>query len=267
LLRHPWYESEKARLRDPVIIAQELDIDYTASLEGVTIPAKWVQAAVDLKLPDTGPVIAGLDVADGGGALSVLTVRCGPVIKTVFSRAAEGTTDTAYWALDLARNHGAAVLNYDAVGVGAGVGGVYLAAGRSGNLGLMPIGVNVGQPPTETKWPDGNTSKQKFTNLKAELWWTVRRRFEKTFEYVEDGVEYPLDELISIPNDPNLIRQISNVLHYTTETGKIQIEKKEQLARRGVASPDYAESLMLTFVPADPTTRIAAPLIVGARTR
>jgi hypothetical protein len=261
-VRYPWYEAEKSRLDDPVTVAQELDIDYTASVEGITIPAKWVRAAVDLhkrvNLPRSEHRVAGLDVADGGANLSVLTVRSGAVIESIHSRGESGTTDTANWALGAAREAGAKILNYDSVGVGAGIAGTFKSRARDGHLGLVTFGINVGVAPSDARWPDGKSSKEKFANLKAELWWLARRRFEKTYEFVELGIAHPLDELISIPDDPRLINQISNVLHFTTETGKVQIESKSQLAKRGVASPDFAESLMLALAPTPKATRVAA---------
>jgi phage terminase large subunit len=254
ILRYPWYEGEKKRLSDPVIVAQELDIDYTASIEGITIPAKWVQAAVDLDrricFPETDNVICGLDVADGGNAKTVLVLRSGPVVRLVHSRSEGNTTDTANWALDLAQSAGAKLLNYDAVGVGAGIAGTFETKKREGALNLTAAGINVGQAPNEKRvWPNGKTSVEMFANLKAELWWMLRTRFEKTFELVEEGIEHPLDELISIPDDPDLIRHLSSVLHFRTESGKIQIEKKEALRKRGIASPDFAEALVLSEAP------------------
>lgn len=260
VLRYPWYEAEKERLSDPVVVAQELDIDYTASVEGIAIPAKWVRAAVDLAkrvLLPTGPTIAGLDVADGGDNKTVLTIRRGPVIGPILARKEGGTTDTAHWALDSSRSAGARQLNYDSVGVGAGVAGTFKTLARSQPLGLIVAGVNVGRSPTETVWPDGHTASEKFGNLKAELWWVVRRRFEKTYEFVELGIFHPLDELISIPDEPQLISQISNVKAFVTEIGKTVIETKKQLRLRGVPSPDYAESLMLCFAPAHKPVDVA----------
>jgi hypothetical protein len=44
-------------------LAQEVDIDYAASVEGVLIPSVWVQAAIDahlkLNIEPTGDRIAG----------------------------------------------------------------------------------------------------------------------------------------------------------------------------------------------------------------
>jgi hypothetical protein len=61
---------EAHRLSD-VVIAQEVDIDYTASVAGVIIPGKWLQACVDahlkLGVEPTGRRRAAFDVADEGG--------------------------------------------------------------------------------------------------------------------------------------------------------------------------------------------------------
>lgn len=273
ILIYPWYEDEKKRLQDPVSVAQELDIDYTASVEGIIIPANWVRAAVDLckrvHFPDSSDVVAGLDVADGGNAESVLTIRRGPVVTKIYARKEGGTTDTANWALNTATTAGANLLNYDAIGVGAGIAGTFEVRKRDDDLGLIDVGINVGETPTDALWPNGKTSKEWFVNLKAEAWWMLRTRFERTYEYVELGVEYDLEDLISIPDEPKLISQLSNVLHNRTETGKIMAEKKDQLKKRGVASPDWAESLMLSFIPERTTEpqRVAPTTILTARTR
>jgi len=41
-----WFKRFSAN-NDPVVVAQEVLIDYHASVEGICIPAKWVAAAVD----------------------------------------------------------------------------------------------------------------------------------------------------------------------------------------------------------------------------
>lgn len=249
LLVYPWYVAQK-RVLDEVTIAQEIDIDYTASLEGIAIPAKWVQAAVDLykrvNLPRHGQIIAAMDVADGGNNKSILGARQGPVVFMVRERLAGNTIDTANWAIDQCRDAHAHFLNYDSVGVGSGVTALFQVRARENKLPLLTRGVNVGESPTDARWPDGKTAKEKFMNLKAELWETVRERFKKTYEFTQGSV-FSLDELIAIPDDAELKAQLSNVLRFKTETGKIQIEKKDELRRRGVASPDKAEMLMLLF--------------------
>lgn len=261
VLRYPWYDAEKKRLQDPVIIAQEVDCDPNASVEGIVIPSPWVKAAVTaqarLKLRPSTDVRAGLDVGDGGGAETALAVRAGAVVGPIHSRREGGTTDTANWALDLASTAKAKVLNYDAPGVGAGIGGTFKARARLKPLGLIPNGVMTGAAPTDRVWPNGRTSKEQFLNLKAELWWILRGRFEKTYEAIELNADHPLDELISIPDDPVLIRQLSSQRYARSEVGKYFILSKKSKEMQGVESPDRADALALTFAPARQPVRAA----------
>ncbi len=79
------------------------------------------------------------------------------------------------------------------------------------------------------------------------MWWTLRRRFEKAYEFVEQGVKHPLEEMISIPDHPQLIAELSLPLSEYTETGKIKLESKDAMRRRGVKSPDFGDALVLCF--------------------
>jgi phage terminase large subunit len=243
---YPWYEKMKLKYEhEPVVLAQEVDIDYTASQEGVTIPHKWVRTAVGLRLTPSGIISAALDIADEGGARNVLTIRHGAVVLQVYSWTKGNTTQTAWKAITLCERHGVEKLAYDSGGgYGSGVKAALQSSERPVFISVR--GVNAGASPTDEVWDNEKTSKERFTNLKAELWWKMRRRFEKTYEYVEMGINHPLDELISIPDVPDLIQQLSAVQHFETDSGKVQIESKASMKKRGVASPDYADSLVLT---------------------
>lgn len=236
-----WYLEQKAK-RDPQNLAQEIDIDYEASLEGVTIPAAWVRAARELHIArGTGDRVAGLDVG-GGSDLSVFIVRHGPKVEKPLSWSDPDTINTADYAAHLTTKHRAKYMNYDVFGIGQGV---------MSKLRRIPQvrsrGINVGDSPTKAVWKDGKTSKEKFANLKAELWWVMRDAFHKTYQYVMGVADYPADELISLPDDVQLCKELSLPLWHLTPSGKIQIETKDQLKKRGIKSPDFADALALTF--------------------
>jgi phage terminase large subunit len=184
-----WYADFKAT-RDPVTVAQEADIDYTASVEGICIPAAWVRAAVELELSEgTGKVICGLDISDEGKARTVLIPRRGPVVRSPIVWGQTNTTQTAWRARDEAAAVGAAAVYYDSVGVGAGVKGTWQTSEKE--LPFQAMAVNTGASPTDDYWPDGQTSKEKFLNLRAELWWKLRRRFERAYEFVRRTIRPP----------------------------------------------------------------------------
>ena len=262
-----WYEREKARISDPVIVAQEIDIDYSASVEGLVIPAAWVRAAVGLEdalnMERRGLIYAGLDIAEAGRCRTVLGFRQGPVVTEILDWGQLNTTQTAYRARDEVRQRGAVLLNYDSVGVGAGVSGTLktLAADAQdpdaprSAVPFLACALNGGSAPSDTIWPDGKTAKEKFTNARAEWWWLLRLRFEKAYECRELGIAHPPEEMISLPNHPHLIAELSLPLCAYTETGKIRIESKPQMAQRGLASPDFAD--MLTYLFAVPPIETA----------
>lgn len=246
--------------------------------------------------------MAGLDVG-GGKAKSVFVPRFGPVVDMPHQRKDGDTTATAHWARGLMQKTAVARMNFDVVGVGAGVASTLRAVGpilvKGPEPGPPPVltrrqtieemvnraagapqpnpvaqpklvrsavdGVNVGIPASaHTRWPDGKTSREKFANLKAEMWWTMRDRLQKTYEHwlhltgQEGGQEHAVDELLLLPDHDELCSQLSVVTWYPTPSGKIAIERKDQLAARGVASPDFAEALSLTHVPPRPTMETSA---------
>lgn len=268
-----WEAKERARLEEHVF-ASEYDIDYSASVEGICIPAKWVESAKKLKhlLAKRGQRLepdpkgtAGLDVG-AGKARSVLVPKFGGVVKVPTSWKDPDTTETAHRALDASqeaketRSNGTPcrikVLRFDEVGVGKGVLSTLSKHGRDG---LITVPVNTGVPPSDRQWPDGKTSEEKFGNRKAEIWFLMREPFKLTHLHVlwlegsEKGIEQSLSDLISLPDDSEgadaqrLAMELSMIKWFRNEKGKTVIETKVQLRVRGVASPDYADALALTF--------------------
>lgn len=271
-----WARNKQGTFSDPTTWASEYDIDYSASVEGVCIPAAWVESAkrvlsLEPRLKPSNAGVAGLDVG-AGKAKSVTVPRKGPVVLPPQSRGDPDTTGTAYWGLEVATGNGCDALNFDAPGVGAGVSSTLM--GRDADE-LTVVPVNTGTPPGDRLWPDERTSEEMFGNQKAEIWWLCRTALQRTHEHVlwieghENGREHPVGDLLALPSgDPDsdaLCLQLSLVKWGRNERGKIVIEKKEALARRGISSPDYADALMLTFV--DPPETPATAMFLTKRHR
>ena len=81
--------------------------------------------------------------------------------------------------------------------------------------------VNVAEIPTENG---------RFHRLRDEIWWNVREAFEQ--------------RLPCIPNDDGLIAQLTDI-RWAEEGGKIKVEGKKELRKRGVASPNKADAFCL----------------------
>lgn len=248
-----WYDFNKLKL-DPVIFAQEIDGDFFASTDSICIPMKYIEAAVNaykiekLKLQKIGKIIGGLDVADEGGDKNVLVTRQGPIVDIVNAWAQGDTTQTARKSVNLAIASNVEIINYDNIGVGAGIKGEYNSLKKEGKLGVEVNGVNTGETPTRAMY-EGTEKKNcdMFLNLKAELWWKMRRRFEKTYETINGTKIWPPSEMISIPDDRELITELVQPKYSFEDDGRIKIESKKDMLRRGIKSPNKADALMLAF--------------------
>lgn len=241
---YPWYEGMCAKY-DPVTIASEVDIDYGASVEGIYIPADWVQAAIALELPESGPTMAALDVARSGKNQNVLGFRRGPVVYGLDNWQGLDTTQTAYKSKERCEQEQVISLAIDADGVGAGS---LDTLANCPELRFVPVAIHGAASPSDRWWPgEERTSKEKFYNARAERWGLLHQRFKKTYDHVRGVEVYPLDELISIPNHPTLIAQISQPKRKFASNGKTLIESKEEMEKRGLESPDFADMLAQLF--------------------
>ena len=140
------------------------------------------------------------------------------------------------------------VINYDSIGVGAGAKGEFAELNTNGLIEIN--GINSGDGVGIGMYRDTGRQKQDmFYNLRALLWWDMRLRFKRTYE-AKNGLEtYTEDDLISIPNDTELIAELSQPKYLFAENGKIKIESKADMKKRGVKSPNKADALMLAFAP------------------
>ena len=257
---YPWYEKEKIRLFDPVIVAQELDIDYSASVEGLIIKDEWVVAATgfaewlkhekNIDIP-VGGNECGYDVSEDGSNYNVASFRHGIKIYDIQSWNHMDTHMSALKISQLCNGRFVEYLSYDSVGVGAGITGS-LNSSKEIKCKFIINPINVGGKVTNRRWYNDKRSKELFFNLKAEMWWIVRERLYKTYEYKMLGVEHKLEDLISLPPHKLLREQLTSVKCFKKDNGKIIIETKDQLKDRGIPSPDYAESLVLAFTPKKP---------------
>jgi len=281
-----WAERKKATLLDPSTWPAEYEMDPDAKAEDICIPSAWVRSAIELakiepRLKRSAVAVTGGDIG-GGKAKSVAISRYGPVVPVdgVAWRQEGDTTNTAYWLLREASKHNSKRVNFDSPGVGAGVASTLMHAGetrednslrREGDLNEQNIpldfvrrvqvaGINTGLPASEDRtWPDERTSKDMFANLKAEIAWLARTRFQRTHWHVlwlkglEGGSEQELETLISIPDHSELVPQLSVVKWGKNEKGKITIESKASLQKRGVPSPDFFDGFVLTMIEPDET--------------
>lgn len=253
-----WYNDQVAKL-DPVIVAQEIDINYNASVTGIVIPSLWIQSAIDahkkLGIDISGMKYAALDVADEGKDLNTFCGRYGILIQDLYEWSGKDsdimyTTQQCIGHMD---NNKYQQLIYDADGIGAGIRACMRVANES-RYGYMQIdytafhgGSSVIQPTQMIT--DKFNNKDYFSNYKAQSWWYLRLRFEKTHQAVYNNAEYDIDDIISISSELLLLNKLVNELSSPTwsrnSSGKIIIDKRPE----GIKSPNLADAVMMCYAP------------------
>lgn len=266
-----WYAKQTAEL-DAVTVAQEIDINYSASVEGVLIPSAWVQAAIDahvkLGIEPTGARHGAMDVADEGKDLNAFCGRTGILVD--FLEAWSGKGDdifgTVQRAFDICDQREYARFYYDADGLGAGVRGDarVLNEQRVERL-ARPLGVDPFRGSGSPNDPEGEMvpkrkNKDFFANAKAQAWWSLRMRFQSTYRAVVEKMEFNPDEIVSLSSSlPNLLKltsELSQPTYTVNGVGKIVVDK----APDGTRSPNLADSVMISYHPASRNLDVWAKL-------
>lgn len=259
---HPWYEKQLATL-DGVVLAQEVDINYAASVEGVLIPAEWVRSAIDahkvLDIEPTGDRIGGLDVADEGKDKNSFAGRHGILLNHLSTWAGVGSDifGTTQKAMDLCTDDDYPTLFYDADGLGAGCrGDARVINEQRREKGLSEVTVEAFRGSASVHDPDGEMvekrlNKDYFANLKAQSWWALRLRFQNTHRAL-NGREYDPDNLISLSKDDldkneltQLIMELSQPTYTKNGVGKLLVNKQPD----GATSPNRADAVMICYNP------------------
>ena len=211
-------QREAISTANPVWLSKVCGLFPENAVEGTLIPMTWIKAAQIRSLPAAGIKKLGVDVG-GGGDSSTIAERTGAVVRIRHEDHNPDTMQTCGTVVVWLKKTNASAANIDTIGIGHGV------VDRGKEQGLPFVGINVGEAAIDT---------ENFVNRRAELWWAVRERFEKG--------EIDIDE-----NDDDLAGELVELRFKRTSSGKIQIESKAEAKKRGVASPNRADALMLSF--------------------
>ena len=176
----------------------------------------------DVSASEDAPIVWGLDVARFGTDATALAKRKGNAVNEI----------RKWKNLDLMQTTGAVVAEYEAVkledrpieilvdsiGLGAGV------VDRLRELGLPARGINVAESPAM-----GTI----YVNLRAELWGKMKAWLEKRD--------------CKLPKDDSLLAELVAPRYTFNSSGKMKLESKDEMRKRGIGSPDMADALALTF--------------------
>lgn len=218
------------------------------------IKRSWLEAAVNahekLGMDLSGARTVGYDVADSGEDKNAVAVFDGAIC-----------TDIDEWKApedelaQSAKRAWAHVCNgkmlYDSIGVGAHTGSTLKEQGVKGGYFKFNAGGAVVNP--DRDYAPKIKNKEKFENLKAQAWQDVADRLRNTFNAVNKGMKYKPDELISLSADLSKLERLKTELATPrkrfSKRGLDMVETKDELAKRGIASPNLADAFIMGACP------------------
>lgn len=244
-----WY-SKKKKTTLPHIFAQEIEIDYHASVEDICIPIDYVEAAIGFEGAARGINRGGFDPSDEGKDSNGFILADGCVVEDIQEWNGTNITQNTRKAWQQLLEYKANIVSYDSIGLGLGAKGEFLSLKETNEYQLQLNAVNVGLPPSKGYFGD-RPFRELFANKKAELWMLLRMRFERTWEHVNGIQEHNPEDLISLPKGHPLVdklkTELCSVKTVPNETGKLGIEGKKSLRKRGLNSPNLADACVILF--------------------
>jgi hypothetical protein len=164
----------------------------------------------------SAPIVVGVDPARFGSDATVIAVRQGRDIVEIRRYRGDDTMTVVGHIIDAIEEFKPTLVNIDEGGLGAGV------VDRLKEQRYKVKGVNFG-------WKSKNPIM--YQNKRTEMWGEMR-------EWLKSA---------SIPNDKFLKTDLISPMMKPDSKGAIGLESKKDMKARGVASPDAADAIALTF--------------------
>lgn len=226
LLDPEWVEDKKRRWgEDSPRYTSKVKGEFPEVGDDTLISPKLIEAAQQRTLDPTTDNRLAVDVARYGSDETVVMHAEGPVARTLGIYSKQPTTETTGRVITHARG----VVDLNSIRVdGVGVGG-----------GVVDQLAEQGWPVIDMQAGSAAQDPARFLNARAEWFWALRERFY-------DG-DIDID-----PDDDELASQLGSIKYRHTSRGQVQIESKDDMKKRGLPSPDRADTLMLLFAWFDP---------------
>jgi hypothetical protein len=228
----------------------KVEAEFPMSSDDNLISMEWILAAAERDF--SGEAIAdygkySLDPAREGNDEAVYSYTRAGMFRIVRSqRGIQNTMKLVGWMSNDYRRHPRAKFIVDADGLGGPI------FDRARELGL-PI----------SPFYNGRRAfnPRKFVNRRSEQWWAVRELFEAGL--------FDID-----PEDEELQAQLGSIKWEMDSAGRIKVETKKEMKKRGLPSPDRGDSLMMstapysefTYLPDDPLQAALEPRTDGTIT-
>lgn len=214
-----------------------------------------VDAHSKLGLDVSGAYRIGYDVADSGDDKNCIVSSHGCLVYSVCEWQAKENElfeSTQKVVTEAYKNKSHVI--FDCIGVGASVGSNINQINNNSNIYITHEKFNSGSSvdDPDTLYKDRITNKDMFSNLKAQVWWDIADRVKYTYNAIHgkiENIEY--DKIISISSDidclDDLIIELSTPKKSIDKAGKVKVESKDDLKKRGFKSPNKADAFIMSL--------------------
>lgn len=193
-------------------------------IENRFIHASMVSHARKNRVESDSPLVIGIDPAISDRDRTAIIRRKGRLVYGLETYNNLNTMELVGTIRRIIDKDRPSKVMIDCIGIGAGI------VDRLIEIGYECVeGVNVARSAND---------KEKFKNLRAELWHDMREWLAQ-------------EAAVQVPDSDELLGDLTSLGYKFDSSGRLQIESKDDLRRRGMKSPDCADALCLTFAVGD----------------
>lgn len=219
-----WRRAKIVELGSEMLFKQEYPMTSVEAFQ-VTgqesfIPAELILRARKAHVDPSGLLVVGVDPARFGDDRTAIAFRRTRKVTKVDTYTKKDTMEVVGICSRILKNHQPAMMFIDVVGLGAGVVDRLKELG----WGAQIMAVNAGARATKEKL---------FVNLGAQMWGDLKA-------WLENGP-------VQIPDSDTLHADLQNRGFGYDSNQRLKLEKKEDMKKRGVRSPDEGDAVALTF--------------------
>ena len=220
--------------KDSNVVRVRVDGEFPKQEDDVLIPISLAEAARMIEIAEEATFIElGVDVARYGDDETVIAPKVGGVVRNLIIRRGQslmetvgGILKTCHELRDEFQYTGKVAVKIDDTGLGGGVTDRLREIREEERLDWLVVApINFSQ-----------SAKSRYYDDITTLMWAK----------VKDAME---DKTVRIPNDEELIAQFSCRKYSMRSNGKIRLESKDDMKKRGIKSPDRADAVALACLP------------------
>lgn len=235
LLRKYGKDSDVARVR----IFGDFPRGESDSLISLEVAEQATETKIDISKDFTLHI--GVDVARFGDDKTFIAPRIGNKVFTLQEYSKKDTMETVGNIIKTVESFkrenpqiNKVIIKIDDDGLGAGVTDRLREVNRQRKLGYIIIPIKNGAKAKES---------DDYHNKAAEMWGNMKELLDNNMsDFLQGG-----SGLIELPDDPALIKQLSNRKFRIDSNGRIELEEKAVMKKRIGESPDRADAVIYAF--------------------